>query len=72
MAHGDVYKWFELYFPQYAGENIEIWFPNDRNSIRVRQTNKQEFIFTYNGKDDWRFETIKSFIKGRKGEKVMK
>ncbi len=24
------------------------------------------------GKDDWRFETVKSFIKGRKGEKVMK
>ncbi len=72
MAHGDVYKWFELYFPQYAGENTEMWFPNGKNSIRVRQTNKQEFIFTYNGKDDWRFETVKSFIKGRKGEKVMK
>jgi len=72
MAHGDVYKWFELYFPNYAGEKIEIWFPNGKNSIRIRQTNKQEFIFTYNGKDDWRFETVKSFIKGRKGEKVMK
>ncbi len=63
MAHGDVYKWFELYFPNYAGGNVEIWFPNGKNSIRVRQTNKQEFIFTYNRKDDWRFETAKSFIK---------
>ncbi len=72
MAHGDVYKWFELYFPNYAGEKIEIWFPNGKNSIRVRQTNKQEFIFTYSGKDDWRLETAKSFAKGRKGEKVMK
>lgn len=63
MAHGDVYKWFELYFPNYTGGNVEIWFPNGKNSIRVRQTNKQEFIFTYNGKDDWRFETAKSFIK---------
>lgn len=50
MAHGDVYKWFELYFPQYAGE----------------KTNKQEFVFTCNGKDDWRFETVKSFINGGK------
>lgn len=72
MAHGDVYKWFELYFPHYAGGNAEMWFPNGKNSIRVRQTNGQEFIFTYNGKNDWRFETVKSFIKGRKGEKVMK
>ena len=63
MAHGDVYKWFELYFTNNAGGNVEIWFPNGKNSIRVRQTNKQEFIFTYNGKDDWRFETAKSFIK---------
>ena len=43
MAHGDVYKWFELYFPNYAGGNVEIWFQNGKNSIRVRQTNKQEF-----------------------------
>lgn len=72
MAHGDVYKCFELYFPQYAGENVELWFQNGKNSIRVRTTDKREFIFTCNGKDDWRFETVKSFIKGRKGEKVMK
>lgn len=66
MAHGDVYKWFELYFPQYAGEKTEVWFPNGKNSICVRQTNKQEFVFTCNGKDDWRFETVKSFINGGK------
>ncbi len=72
MAHGDIYKWFKLYFPQHAEENAEIWFPNGKNSIRVRTTDNRELIFTCNGKDDWRLETVKSFINGRKGEKVMK
>lgn len=63
MAHSDVLKWFELYFPQFGGENVAVWFPNGRNSIRVRQTNGQEFVFTYSGKDDWKFETVKSFLK---------
>ncbi len=67
MSHNEVYKWFERYFPLYAGENISVWFANGKNSIRVRQTNGQEFIFTYNGKDDWRFETVKSFLNRMKG-----
>lgn len=62
MVHKEVYKQFELYFPLYAGENVEVWFPNGKNSVRVRQKNGQEFIFSYNGKDDWKFETRKSFI----------
>lgn len=62
MVHEEVYKWFELYFPLYAGGNVEVWFPNGKNSVRIRQKNGQEFIFSYNGKDDWKFETRKSFI----------
>jgi hypothetical protein len=45
MSHSEVYKWFELYFPQYAGDNVETWFQNGKNSIRIRQKNHQEFIF---------------------------
>lgn len=26
MTHNEVYKWFELYFPLYAGENAATWF----------------------------------------------
>lgn len=63
MSHKDVYAKFELYFPEYAGDKTEIWFPNGKNSIRVRQTNKQEFIFTFHGEVDWKFETIKSFFR---------
>lgn len=46
MSHSKVYKWFELYFPQYAGDKVETWFQNGKNSIRIRQKNHQEFIFT--------------------------
>lgn len=45
MSHSEVYKWFELYFPQYAGDKVESWFQNGKNSIRIRQKNHQEFIF---------------------------
>ena len=63
MIHDKVYKWFELYFPHYAGETVDMWFPNGKNSIRIRQTNKAEFIFTYNDINDWKFETLTSYIK---------
>lgn len=69
MVHTDVYKWFALYFPDYAGDRVDKWFPNGKNSIRVRQTNGQEFIFTYNSQKDWRLETINSFLSSAKGGK---
>lgn len=69
MVHTDVYKWFALYFPDYAGDKVDKWFPNGKNSIRVRQTNGQEFIFTYNSQKDWRLETVNSFLSSAKGGK---
>ena len=32
MSHSEVMKWFEYYFPDYAGERIDVFFPNGRNS----------------------------------------
>lgn len=62
MMHKDIYKWFKLYFSMYAREeDISKWFPEGKNSIRIRQINGQEFIFTYKSKNDWCFETIKHF-----------
>lgn len=69
MTHIDVYKRFALYFPNYADKNMDKWFPNGKNSIRVRQANGREFIFTYNNQNDWRLETIKSFLNNAKGER---
>ncbi len=37
MSHSEVMKWFESYFPDYSGERIDVFFPNGRNSIRIRQ-----------------------------------
>lgn len=62
MNHKDIYKQFELFFELYAENNVAAWFQNGKNSIRIRQTNGQEFIFTYNSQKDWRFETIQSYI----------
>lgn len=62
MTHHEVYKWFSLYFPEKAKLVIE-WFPSGKNRIRVRDTNRKEFIFTYRNAKDWRFETLDSFIK---------
>lgn len=62
MSHRDVYEHFKRCFPMYADAS-EVWFPNGKHSIRVRLLNKYDFIFTYNGNNDWRFETIDSFIK---------
>lgn len=63
MTHNEVFKQFQISFPSYVGAKIDTWFPNGKNSIRVRQTNGKEFIFTFNNHKDWRFETIDSFIK---------
>ena len=69
MSHAEVYKAFRQYFPTYVGENIAAWFPNGRNSIRVREANGDEFIFSFNNGKDWKFATIDSFLNGKKGEK---
>lgn len=66
MTHTDVYEWFKLYFPQFSKHVIE-WFPNGKNSVRVRQSNGQDFIFTYREKEDWCFETVESHIRKMRG-----
>lgn len=33
MSHNDVYKWFELYFPLYAGEKVSAWFQNGKTAF---------------------------------------
>lgn len=70
MVHQEIFKLFSLYFPDYYGkEKSDVWFANGKNSIRIRLKNKQELIFTCYGKNDWRLETLKCYIKlSKKGE----
>lgn len=61
MVHTEVYKRFNDILPQ-DSKHVEAWFPNGRNSIRLRMLNKREYVFTYNDSKDWHFETIKSYL----------
>ena len=61
MVHNDILKIYKSYFPE-ESSNIEAWFPNGKNSIRVRMKNRTEFVCTLNGKNNWRYDTIDSFI----------
>lgn len=70
MTHEMVYDQFKLMFPQYI-KNVIDWFPNGKNSVRVRHYNRQDFIFTFNRSDDWCFETAGHFINRLKGDKRM-
>ena len=62
MLQREVFDKFKFYCPKFA-EVSEMWFPNGKNSIRVRLNNRKEVVFTFNSELDWRFETVESFMK---------
>lgn len=65
MAHNEVWKAFADLFPMHK-EKVSMWFPNGKNSIRVRIGTipaHQDLIFTFNSHKEWRFETVELFIK---------
>ena len=62
MTHKYIYDRFAKYFPNYSSET-DIWFPNGKNTIRVRLFDKREFIFRYDGENIIRFETVTSFLR---------
>ena len=63
MTHNEVYKHFLSCMPMYKEAAIKVWFPNGKNSIRIRLTQGNEFVFTFYGPRDWRFETVEYFFK---------
>lgn len=70
MGHHDLIPIFERLFPTCLGTAIYVWFPNGKNSIRLRMKDKREFIFTYHDEAHWQLETLDNFINRLKGEKV--
>lgn len=66
MLHGELYeKVFKPLFPQYD-DKVEEYYPNGRNSIRVRLTLGYNVIFSYDEESYnkyWTLESVPSFIK---------
>lgn len=68
MVHREVLSQFQTHFPQYK-KNIDCWFPNGKDRVRVRLRNRTELVFTFHDEKDWRLETVASFIdRTMKGE----
>ena len=63
MNHKEVYEQFTNLFPTLAGEKVAVWFTNGKNSIRVRETDGQELIFSIIGKNEWMMESLEHFMK---------
>ena len=45
---------------------VACWFPNGRNSIRVRLVGGGDLIFTYMSRKKWRLETVDSYLESTK------
>lgn len=68
MAHKNILEIFQQrFFDLYS--QVKEWFPNGRGSIRIRTSDKQDFVFTYYGEKDWCLETLDRYISNMKGEK---
>lgn len=67
MVQKEVFHQLKRYFPEYY-ENTKEWFPNGKNSIRVRLHGGSDFVFTFRNYKDWCLETVDSHIRKMKGE----
>lgn len=69
MSHNEVFNRLKKNFPFYA-DQTELWFPNGKNSIRLRMKNGQELIFNCdNSNRRIRLETVSSYLAEMKGAK---
>lgn len=66
MKHVEIYEKYKTMFPELA-IHVEDWFPNGKDSIRVRIKIGSDFVFTYHNWNDWCYETVDSFIRKLKG-----
>lgn len=64
MVHAEIYKKLKDMFPECYKKCTE-YFPNGKNSIRVRNAKKEDMIFTFNGKSNWKLESVDSFLKSK-------
>lgn len=65
MVHSELIKRYQVIF-KYSVQDIDTWFPNGKDSIRIRLLNKEEYVFTYKDEKIWILETVNNFIKNIK------
>lgn len=63
MTHNEIWKKFEQMFA--PGEHVKCWFPNGKDSIRVRLADG-DIIFTYKSKKIWKVESVDSYLESIK------
>lgn len=68
MVHNEVFKKFKEK-ANVSERIIDCWFPNGKNSIRVRLINKADMVFTYTDDKHWELEEVTEFIKNMKEKK---
>jgi len=67
MTHNEVWEAFKKHFSE-ASEKVTHWFPNGKNSIRVRIYAYGDLVFTYKNKKIWKIETVDSYLESIKVE----
>lgn len=65
MTHNKVYEDFKERMPVYV-ERVVEWFPNGKDSVRVRFENGKDYIYTITD-GGFSFETKDHFIERLKG-----
>lgn len=70
MTHNNVYKKLKALLMPAADEQLECWFPNGKNSIRIRPKKgaKYDMIFTYHSDFVFKLETVNSWLNSNKVE----
>lgn len=68
MAHDDIYKRFTEAVGPRVSADVEEWFPNGKNSIRVRvYGNDSVFTVSEEFPGRWKIESLDSYIAKMKG-----
>lgn len=60
MKHDEIFELFKMHFSNYIG-TLEEWFPNGKDSIRVRFADGRDYIYTVS-ENGFSFESKESFI----------
>ena len=68
MLHKNIIQIYNPLFSTAFGDITE-WFPNGRDSVRIRTDMHRELIFTYHNETNWCLETVNSYCDHMKGDK---